>query len=109
MIATFDVQEPEPIPRWVKERIRATDVDRYMDWWDARPDWGWHPVDALPLLAQPALFVVGEREDPSNTMAPLAAQVPGGRGRLVRIAGQGHVQAFIRGELVLRHVTAFLG
>lgn len=106
MVAGYDVQERVPIPRWVKERIRATDIEPYLDWWEARPDWGWSPVDALPAVSQPTLFVVGELEDPQDNMAAIAAQMPDGR--VHRVAGMGHVQSFIQGERVLPAVTTFL-
>jgi pimeloyl-ACP methyl ester carboxylesterase len=106
MIATFDAQERIPVPRWVKERIRATDVEPHQDWWEARPDWNWSPVDALAAVTQPTLFLIGELEDPQGNMTAVAARMP--HGQVHRLAGVGNMQGFLQGELVLPVVTAFL-
>ncbi len=106
LVARFDQEELEPVPDWMKERIRATDIQPYIGWWLALPSWNWSEWDSLPLVSAPTLFVVGELEDREDETARAAALMP--RGTRLRIAGQGHINAFIKSQLVLPHVSAFL-
>jgi pimeloyl-ACP methyl ester carboxylesterase len=106
MITRFDVQERDPVPDWMKSSLRATDVQQYIDSLLARADGGWSAWQALPKVACPTLFLVGELEDPENRMAEAAALVPNGIRH--RVSGQGHINAFIRSDLVLPLVTEFL-
>ena len=106
MIARFDQQEPDGVPDWMKEMIRATDIEQLDDWLRAVPAWDWYPWRALPQIACPTLFLVGEREDPYDLMAEAASLVPGAF--RLRIADQGHINAFLRSDLVLPSVLEFL-
>jgi pimeloyl-ACP methyl ester carboxylesterase len=106
LLADFDKEEPEPVPDWMKERIRATDVQQFIDWFQAYPDWGWSPWRALPAVGCPTLFLVGEFEDEEDEMAKAASLMP--NGTRYRIPGHGHINAFIKSDLVLPQVTAFL-
>lgn len=105
LIDRFDHQEPEPVPDWMKESIRATDIQQFIDWWLALP-WRWSIWDSLPRVSAPTLFLVGEREDPEDETARAAALMP--KGTRFRIPGQGHINAFLKSHLVLPRVTAFL-
>jgi pimeloyl-ACP methyl ester carboxylesterase len=106
LIARFDAQEPEPVPEWMKQRIRDTDIEQFIGWIEARPAWGWSDWKALARIAVPTLFIVGEHEDPDDEMADAAELMSDGR--RVRIEGQGHINAFLRSDLVLPYVLEFL-
>jgi len=106
MLARFDDQEPEPVPEWMKEQIRATDVQQFVDWFLALPNWDWDEWDALPNIVAPTLFLTGELEDPDDETAKAAALMP--NGTRFRIPGQGHINAFLQSRHVLPQVTAFL-
>lgn len=106
LIARFDQQEPEPVPEWMKQRIRATDVQQFIDWFLALPDWNWNEWEALPLISVPTLYLTSELEDPRDETAKAAALMPDGR--RFRIPGQGHINAFLGSRVVLSEVTPFL-
>ena len=106
MITRFDQQELGGVPEWMKDRIRATDLEQLDDWLRSLPAWDWYPWRALPQIVCPTLFVVGEREDPYDIMAEAATLVP--TGERLRVADQGHINAFLRSDLVLPSVLEFL-
>lgn len=106
LIARFDQQEAEPVPRWMKERIRATDIQQFIDWFLALSAWNWNEWDALPVVVAPTLFLTGELEDPDDETAEAAALMP--NAVRIRIPGQGHINAFLNSHLVLPKVAAFL-
>ncbi|HEY2311664.1 MAG TPA: alpha/beta hydrolase [Gaiellaceae bacterium] len=106
LLERFGKQEPDPIPDWMKERIRATDVGQYIDQLLALPDWDWDEWEALGKLSTPTLFLTGELEDPDDLVEQAVERMS--NGARVRIAGQGHINAFLRSDDVLPHVTAFL-
>jgi hypothetical protein len=72
----------------MKERIRATDAQQFIDWFLGLPNWNWDEWDALPHILAPALFLTGELEDPDDETAKAAATMP--NGTRFRIPGQGH-------------------
>jgi pimeloyl-ACP methyl ester carboxylesterase len=104
MLDRFDTQESEPVPGWMKERIRATDVQQFIDSLRAAP--GWDDWEALPRISAPTLFITGELEDPHDGTGDGVSRMP--NGRRVRLAGQGHINAFLRSDLGLPHVLEFL-
>lgn len=106
LLARFDKQEPQPIPEWMKERIRATDVEQFADQLEALPDWQWEEWDALPLLDTPVLFVTGELEDKDNDVGEVVGRMR--RGEVLRLEGLGHINAFLATDLVLPRVQEFL-
>lgn len=106
LLSRFDQQEPETVPEWMKERIRATDVQQFIDWFLALPNWNWDEWDALPYIVAPTLFLTGELEDPDDETAKAAALMP--NGTRYRIPGQGHINAFLSSRLVVPKVTTFL-
>jgi pimeloyl-ACP methyl ester carboxylesterase len=106
LLERFDAQEPDPVPVWMKERIRATDVDQFVDFCKAIALDGWDAQAQLPHVQAPTLFLIGEREDPQDMMARLVARMPDGR--RVRLRGLGHINAFLRSDLVLPAVRLCL-
>ncbi len=106
LIAGFTKREPDGIPDWMKERIRATDIQQFIDWLLAWPDWNWNEWESLPHVVAPTLLVAGELEDPEDETGKAAALMP--NGTRLRVTGQGHINAFIKSSLVLPEVAAFL-
>jgi len=106
LIGRFDNQEPAGVPEWMKERIRATDVQQFIDWLEALPDWKWDEWASLPRVSAPTPFIVGELEDPDDQTSEGAALMP--NGARVRVLRQGHIGAFIRSDLALPHAMEFL-
>lgn len=95
-----------PVPRWMLDRITATDIEPYIAWSEARPSWNWSPWDALPLVSSPTLMIVGELEDPDDLMGTAASLMP--QGSRVRIPDREHINAFVDSEVALPHVEEFL-
>jgi pimeloyl-ACP methyl ester carboxylesterase len=106
LLERFDAQEPDPIPVWMKERIRATDVDQFVDFCKAIALDGWDARAQLPRVQAPTLFLTGEREDSQDVMVRLVAGMSDGR--RVRLRGLGHINAFLRTDLVLPAVRLCL-
>jgi pimeloyl-ACP methyl ester carboxylesterase len=107
LIDRFEQQEPAGVPPWMANRIRETDMQPFIDWLDAMPDWGWDEWEALPRVSTPTLFVVGELEDPEDETGEGAALMS--NASRFRVPGEGHIGAFIRSEPVLPEVLTFLG
>src|ERR1700737_261755 len=107
LIARFDEREPDGVPDWMKERIGATDIQQFIDWLLAWPDWKWSEWDSLPHVVAPTLLVAGELEDPEDETGEAAALMP--NATRLRVTGQGHINAFIKSPLILPRVRAFLG
>jgi len=106
LIARFEQQEPDPVPTWMTDRIRATDVEQYVDLIESFPDWRWEEWDALQTVAAPTLFLTGALEDPDDDVGTIVARMH--HGERVRLPGLGHINAFLATESVLPHVEAFL-
>ena len=106
LIARFDEREPDGVPDWMKERIGATDIQQFIDWLLAWPDWKWSEWDSLPHVVAPTLLVAGELEDPEDETGEAAALMP--NATRLRVTGQGHINAFIKSPLILPRVRAFL-
>ena len=106
LIVRFNKREPDGVPDWMQERIRATDIRQFIDWLLAWPDWKWSEWESLPHVVAPTLLVAGELEDPEDETGKAASLMP--NGTRIRVHGQGHINAFIKSPLVLPHVTAFL-
>jgi pimeloyl-ACP methyl ester carboxylesterase len=104
LIAGFVAEEGE-LPPWMEKRIRATDLGPVIGWTEARLNWGWSVWDALPRVTAPTLFLVGELEDPQDTMAKAAALMP--HGERVRVPGRGHINGFLDVDFVLPRIQAF--
>lgn len=106
LLERFDVQERDPVPEWMKDRIRATDVQQYIDHLEGLPTSDWDDWDALSRVTAPTLFLTGELEDPNDGTAEAAARMA--NGRRIRLAGLGHINAFLRSDLALPHALDFL-
>jgi pimeloyl-ACP methyl ester carboxylesterase len=106
MIEGFDEEETKPVPEWMKQRIRATDIDQLIAWNTARPSWNWNSWDSLPRVQTPTLFLVGALEDPDDVMADAAATMPAGT--RIQIPDRGHINAFLHSELILPRAMTFL-
>lgn len=106
LIERFERQEPDRIPEWMKERIRATDVGQFVDQILALPDWGWDEWDALLAIPTPTLFLTGALEDPADDVGRAVEQMP--NGVRLRIERQGHINAFLGSSAVLPTVKRFL-
>jgi len=106
LIARFEEQEPDPIPEWMKERIRATDVEQFVNLIESFPTWHWEEWDALSGLDTPTLFLTGELEDPNDHVGQLVARMP--LGERLRLPGLGHINAYLATVAVLPRVEAFL-
>lgn len=106
LIDRFDVNEREPVPEWMKERIRATDIEQFIGYLESTRNWTWNDWEALPRVAAPTLILTGELEDPEDETQVAVARMP--NARRVRLAGLGHINAFLSSALVLPHVTEFL-
>jgi len=92
------------IPAWFKRHIAATDPRMLELWWEAngnRTPWA-----RLPLIDVPVFMVVGEEEDPHGWNAEAAGRMP--RAEVLRLAGQDHLSAYARADLVLPGVMRFL-
>lgn len=106
MIERFDTQEPDPVPEWMKERIRATDAEQFALQVEAFPDWHWEEWDVLPEIDTPVLFVTGELEDKEGNVDEIVRRMR--KGEQLRLSGQGHINAFLASDVVLPRVSAFL-
>jgi pimeloyl-ACP methyl ester carboxylesterase len=100
------VQEEGPIPAWMAQRIRETDLRHVIGFGQSWPTWGWDPWEALPRIQNPTLIVAGELEDPDDSMAEAAARMQDGR--RIRVPGKGHINGFLDSAFVLPHAIAFL-
>jgi pimeloyl-ACP methyl ester carboxylesterase len=94
------------VPKWFLDRVVATDIEPYIAWAEARPNWNWSPWDALPTIKAPALVIVGELEDPNDVMGGAASLMP--NATRVRIADREHINAFLDTGFVVPLVMDFL-
>jgi pimeloyl-ACP methyl ester carboxylesterase len=105
LINDFVAEEGE-CPEWMKDRIRATDLEQLILWQRARLDWTETPWDLVVTAKHPTLLLVGELEDGEHLMTEAAAQMKDATE--VRFDGLGHINAFLASERVLPRVEAFL-
>jgi pimeloyl-ACP methyl ester carboxylesterase len=106
LIAEF-VDEEGPIPDWMRESIRETDVEHVIGFTESRPTWGWDEWESLRRVAVPTLILTGELEDPDDTMLQAAAAMKDAE--RVRIPGKGHINGFLDSGFALPIVLEFLG
>lgn len=107
MISGFEKEEVREVPEWMLERIRATDIEQLVAWRQARLQWGWNEWEAMPRVANPTLFLVGELEDLELQTEEAARLMPDAS--CVYLPGLGHINAFLRSDLALPHALRFLG
>jgi pimeloyl-ACP methyl ester carboxylesterase len=106
LVAWLREEEPD-IPGWFEDQMRSTDPEMFALTIEARATWAglW---SEFPSVRCPTLLIVGETEEPdAGTNASRAAALMGD-GRAVVLEGLGHVAAFVRSDLVIPHVRAFL-
>ena len=99
--------ERSPVPRWFIDRVRATDIEPYVAWSQARPLWGWSHWDAFPRVKTPTLLLAGELEDPDDLLGEAARLMP--NATRVHVPEREHINAFLYSEFVVPRVLDFLG
>ena len=95
-----------PVPQWFIDRVLATDIEPFIGWSVARPDWNWSHWDAMPLVSAPSLLFAGELEDPDDLLAEAARTMP--HATRVRVPEREHINAFLYSEFVAPRVIDFL-
>jgi 3-oxoadipate enol-lactonase len=98
--------EKFPVPKWFLDRVVATDIEPYIAWAEARPNWNWSAWDALPTIKAPALIIAGALEDPNDVMGEVASLMP--NATRVRIPDREHINAFLETRFVVPLVMDFL-
>jgi hypothetical protein len=93
-------------PKWMSDRIRATDLEQMILWQSARLDWKTSPWDLVVNAQPPALILVGELEDPEHLMTEAVAHMRDATE--IRLEGVGHINGFLASDRQLPHVEAFL-
>ena len=106
LLDDMEAAEPIPVPRWFTERVEATDIEPYIAWSLARPEWSWSPWEAFPRVQAPAQFLAGELEDPDDLCGQAAVAMP--HAQRIRIPGREHINAFLYSEFVVPRVLEFL-
>jgi pimeloyl-ACP methyl ester carboxylesterase len=106
LIEHFDDQEADPVPDWMKASIRATDVGQWTDQIEALRREFWDVDATLRGVETPTLYVTGSLEDPDDITGRSAGTMP--NAKRVRLDGLGHINAFLRSDLVLPIVLPFL-
>lgn len=105
IINEFATEEGE-CPAWMRDRIRATDLEQLILWQRARLDWKVSPWDLLVNAKVPSLLLVGDLEDEGHLMTEAAAQMKDATE--IRFEGLGHINAFLASDRALPYVEAFL-
>jgi pimeloyl-ACP methyl ester carboxylesterase len=98
--------EKTPVPQWFLDQVLATDIEPYIAWSQARPDWGWSPWDAFPRVKARTLLLAGELEDPDDLLGEAARLMPDAA--RIRIPDREHINAFLYSEFVVPRVVDFL-
>ena len=106
LLDDMESAEKLPVPAWFIDRVLATDIEPYVAWTEARPDWRWSHWDAFPRVKTPALLLAGELEDPDDLLGEAARLMP--NATRVRIPGREHINAFLYSEFVVPRVLNFL-
>jgi pimeloyl-ACP methyl ester carboxylesterase len=98
--------EKLPVPQWFIDRVLATDLEPFIAWSEARPDWQWSQWDAMPHVRAPALLLVGELEDPDDLAGEAARIMP--NATRFRVPDREHINAFLDTEFAVPRVLEFL-
>jgi pimeloyl-ACP methyl ester carboxylesterase len=105
------LREDEPdFPEWFADQMRSTDPEMFALTIEAWAPWG-GPWTEFARVEAPTLTVVGQLEEGDRfSAADHAGQAAAALqdGRVVVLPDLGHVMAFVRADLVLPHVRAFL-
>jgi pimeloyl-ACP methyl ester carboxylesterase len=106
LIARFKDQERVPIPTWMADRIRATDIEQWACLIESVPLWQWDEWDVLPEIDTPMLFLTGELEDRDDNVGTIVGRMR--HAERCRLTGLGHINAFLASEQILPRVERFL-
>lgn len=98
--------EKSPVPQWFIDRVVATDIEPFVAWTEARPDWGWSHWDAFSGITAPTLLLAGDLEDPDDLLGEAARLMP--NATRVRIPDCEHINAFLNSDFVVPRVLEFL-
>ncbi len=105
------LREDEPdVPEWFADQMRSTDPEMFALTLEAWAAWG-GPWAEFATIEVPTLLVVGQLEEGDEESAGANARTATLEmrdGRAEVIAGVGHVMAFVRSDLGLPIVRAFL-
>jgi pimeloyl-ACP methyl ester carboxylesterase len=85
------------------ERVRENDVEALIAAFHDRSDIS----NVLTAMDMPCLLYAGSADEQAPAIAQYAAHLP--NGRYLSIPGQSHIQTYLRGDLIVPHVKAFLG
>lgn len=103
--AGFMERDKDKFPDAIHRNVMETDPLM-----NALDDLAWDewkgPLNAYPTFPAPVLMVAGEREDTKRQTEKAVEAIP--NGRIVRLAGMGHLSAFYRSDLTLPHILPFL-
>jgi pimeloyl-ACP methyl ester carboxylesterase len=104
-VERFAALEHDRFPDAIERNVRETDPRMYAL---NRLAWNaWHgPKSCLRSFPAPVLMLTGEKEDLKHQTESSVSWLP--KGRVVRLAGVGHLGAFYRSELALPHALPFL-
>lgn len=105
------LREVEPsLPDWFAEQIRSTDREMFALELEGWASWA-GPWAEFTIIRAPTLVIVGEIEEDARGTSAVDARAAASAlldGRSVVLPGVGHGLAFVRSDLVLPHVGAFL-
>ncbi|QKW38813.1 alpha/beta fold hydrolase [Actinomadura sp. NAK00032] len=93
------------VPSWFRDLVKAADPHALAALTTALAEQE-EVLDALALTSVPVLLVAGERDARIAAIRRTAAEIPGAE--LVELPGCGHLDAFVRTDLVLPVVQRFL-
>jgi pimeloyl-ACP methyl ester carboxylesterase len=97
----IEAHEEITFPAWLRRNFDETDAGQFalsLRAWAAEGDTTWAD---LAEIACPTALVAGTGEAPPRSLERMAAAIPGGA-VIERLAGLGHVGAFLDSEAVLR-------
>lgn len=97
----IEAEEGFALPAWLRRNFDETDAGQFalsLRAWAAEGDTTW---DDLARIACPTALVAGSAEAPPGSLERMSAAIPNGA-VVERIAGLGHVGAFLASEAVLR-------
>jgi pimeloyl-ACP methyl ester carboxylesterase len=98
MVAEWDLYSVEDL-----ERVRENDAEALIAALHDRSDIS----DVLSTMDMPCLLYAGSTDSQAPLMEQCAAQLI--NGMFLSIPGQGHIQTFLRGDMIVSHIKAFLG
>jgi pimeloyl-ACP methyl ester carboxylesterase len=110
LVSWLREDEPE-LPEWFADQMRSTDPEMFALTLEAWAAWG-GPWAEFERIRSPTLLIVGQLEEGDDATAganATTATLEMRDGRAEVIPGVGHCMAFVRSDLVLLPMRAFLG